>query len=75
MRPTRTGPAETLKIAGLPRPRAYDPEWVLADRMGPNALRLAEWLCESVRLEPGMQVFDRACRHIGFVSMAARKPE
>ncbi|MBI5095603.1 MAG: methyltransferase domain-containing protein [Candidatus Hydrogenedentes bacterium] len=29
--------------------------------MGPNALWLAEWLCERVELKPGMRVLDMGC--------------
>ena len=31
----------------------YDPAWVLANQMGPNALWLLEWLCAGMKLEPG----------------------
>jgi SAM-dependent methyltransferase len=34
---------------------------MLDNQMGPNALWLAEWLCEQVRLEPGMRVLDLGC--------------
>ena len=42
----------------FPRSCKYDPHWVIENRMGLNALWLTEWLCEEVRLEPGMRVLD-----------------
>jgi len=34
---------------------------VLDNQMGPNALWLAEWLCEGLHLEPEMRVLDLGC--------------
>lgn len=45
----------------FPRSSKYDPMWVIENRMGLNALWLTEWLCESMRLEPGMRVLDLGC--------------
>ena len=45
----------------FPRSSTYDPEWVLANQMGPNALWLAESLCERMTLKPGMRVLDMGC--------------
>jgi len=45
----------------FPRSSRYAPEWVLANQMGPNALWLAEWLCEALPLAPGMRVLDLGC--------------
>ncbi|MBU0552399.1 methyltransferase domain-containing protein [Myxococcota bacterium] len=45
----------------FPRSSAYDPEWVLDNQMGPNALWLLEWLCASLDLQPGMRVLDLGC--------------
>jgi SAM-dependent methyltransferase len=45
----------------FPRSARYDPAWVVANQMGPNALWLMEWLCEAVALEPGMRVLDLGC--------------
>jgi SAM-dependent methyltransferase len=45
----------------FPRSNQYDPEWVLENQMGPNALWLVEWLCEVLPLRPGMRVLDLGC--------------
>jgi len=45
----------------FPRANGYDADWVLDNQMGPNALWLAEWLCEALPLEPGMRVLDLGC--------------
>lgn len=45
----------------FPRSNTYDPDWVLDNQMGPNALWLIEWLCEELELEPGMRVLDLGC--------------
>jgi len=50
-----------LHTARFPRSGRYDPTWVVANQMGPNALWLMEWLCEVVPLEPGMRVLDLGC--------------
>lgn len=47
--------------ARYPRANAYDPAWVYANEMGPNALWLMEWLCGAVDLQPGMRVLDMGC--------------
>lgn len=52
---------EKLKPAAFPRSGAYDPEWVLENRMGPHPLWLAESLTELLELEPGMRVLDLGC--------------
>jgi SAM-dependent methyltransferase len=52
---------EMLHNPRFPRSGRYDPHWVLANQMGPNALWLMEWLCEAVDLEPGMRVLDLGC--------------
>ncbi len=53
--------AERLRLPGYPRSAAYDPEWVLDNLMGPNALWLAESLCQVLDLQPGMRVLDMGC--------------
>ena len=53
--------AEMLKNDRFPRSAKYDPEWVLKNNMGPNALWLTEWLCEKMDLKPGMRVLDMGC--------------
>ena len=45
----------------FPRSSKYDPEWVLSNQMGPNALWLTESLCERMTLKPGMRVLDMGC--------------
>jgi len=52
---------EKLKPAAFPRSAAYDPAWVLDNRMGPHPLWLAESLCELIDLRPGMRVLDMGC--------------
>jgi SAM-dependent methyltransferase len=50
-----------LKRSEFPRSAKYDPDWVMDNQMGPNALWLMEWLCEALELEPGMRVLDLGC--------------
>jgi len=50
-----------LRRPEFPRSAAYDPQWVLDNQMGPNALWLVEWLCETLPLAPGMRVLDLGC--------------
>ncbi len=50
-----------LKHPRWPRSAKYDPAWQIENEMGPNALWLAEWLCEKMKLEPGMRVLDMGC--------------
>lgn len=51
----------TLTIAQYPRAAGYDPGWMLANRMGPNAVWLAEALAQVMDLRPGMRVLDMGC--------------
>jgi SAM-dependent methyltransferase len=53
--------AEMLRVERFPLSSKYDPEWVLANQMGPSALWLSEWLCQRMDLEPGMRVLDMGC--------------
>lgn len=39
----------------------YEPDWVLDNQMGPNALWLVEWLLRALPLKPGMRVLDLGC--------------
>ena len=45
----------------FPFSNKYDPNWVLDNSMGPNALWLTEWLCETMDLKPDMRVLDLGC--------------
>ena len=44
-----------------PRSGNYDPDWVLENQMGPNALWLLESLTEVMSISPGMRVLDLGC--------------
>lgn len=51
-----------LSSERFPRASKYHPEWVLASASGgANSLWLAEWLAESLNLQPGMRVLDLGC--------------
>ena len=50
-----------LKKPEFPRSAKYDPDWMMDNQMGPNALWLMEWLCEALPLAPGMRVLDLGC--------------
>ena len=52
---------DALTRARYPRSNAYDPTWVFANEMGPNALWLMEWLCDAIELRSGMRVLDMGC--------------
>jgi cyclopropane fatty-acyl-phospholipid synthase-like methyltransferase len=52
---------EQLVRPQFPRSAKYDPEWVLDNQMGPNALWLMEWLSTALDLKPGMRVLDLGC--------------
>jgi SAM-dependent methyltransferase len=43
------------------RSNSYDPQWVLDNQMGPNALWLMEALCEKLPLARGARVLDLGC--------------
>ena len=45
----------------FPRSNGYDPDWVMENQMGPNALWLIEWLCGEMDLKPDMRVLDLGC--------------
>jgi cyclopropane fatty-acyl-phospholipid synthase-like methyltransferase len=50
-----------LENENFPLSNNYDPQWVLDNEMGPNALWLTEWLCRDMDLRPGMRVLDMGC--------------
>ena len=45
----------------FPRAAKYDGRWIVDNLMGPHVLWLTEYLCETLRLEPGMRVLDLGC--------------
>jgi cyclopropane fatty-acyl-phospholipid synthase-like methyltransferase len=53
--------AAALTMPELPRSASYDPEWMLENLMGPNAVWLAEALSQVMDLQPGMRVLDMGC--------------
>lgn len=50
-----------IKTDKYPLSSKYDPEWMLENEMGPNALWLTESLCQALELKPGMRVLDMGC--------------
>jgi cyclopropane fatty-acyl-phospholipid synthase-like methyltransferase len=44
-----------------PRASKYDPEWMKANMMGPNASYLLELLCDHMEISEGMRVLDLGC--------------
>jgi SAM-dependent methyltransferase len=53
--------AELLDRPEFPRSRRCDPKWMLDNQMGPNAVWLAEWLCEALPIERDARVLDLGC--------------
>ena len=53
--------AKLLHNDAFPLSAKYDPNWVVENQMGPNALWLTEWLCRDMDLTPGMRVLDMGC--------------
>ena len=45
----------------FPRSAKYDPAWMAAGSMGPNAVWLVEWLAQAMQLRPDMRVLDLGC--------------
>jgi cyclopropane fatty-acyl-phospholipid synthase-like methyltransferase len=52
---------DLLSKIEFPRSSRYDPEWMLDNYMGPNAVWLTEWLCETLHITPGMRILDLGC--------------
>jgi cyclopropane fatty-acyl-phospholipid synthase-like methyltransferase len=50
-----------LQRPEFPRSSQYDPDWLLENQMGPNAVWLVEWLSETLPLRAGMRVLDLGC--------------
>ena len=61
MTATKTDGANPLHHARYRRSNDYDPELVIENQMGPNALWLVESLMEVLPIEPGMKVLDLGC--------------
>jgi cyclopropane fatty-acyl-phospholipid synthase-like methyltransferase len=55
------GHEDKLRPPQFPRSARYDPEWALANLMGPNVLWLTESLTDVLELRPGMRVLDLGC--------------
>jgi cyclopropane fatty-acyl-phospholipid synthase-like methyltransferase len=53
--------AAKLTLPQFPRSAAYDPQWMLRNLMGPNAVWLTEALSQAMDLRPGMRVLDMGC--------------
>jgi cyclopropane fatty-acyl-phospholipid synthase-like methyltransferase len=51
----------SLQHPRYPRSNNYDPQWVIDNQMGPNALWLIEALTEAMQITPGMRVLDLGC--------------
>jgi SAM-dependent methyltransferase len=45
----------------FPLSNSFDPDWVMDNQMGPNALWLMEWLCKDLDLKAEMRVLDLGC--------------
>ena len=63
-RPRKYTPEELaaqLTFDSFPRSAAYDPQWMLENLMGPNAVWLAEALSQVMEFQPGMRVLDMGC--------------
>ncbi|MEL6342655.1 MAG: methyltransferase domain-containing protein [Myxococcota bacterium] len=54
-------PDHLLYNARFPLSNEYDPDWVMANEMGPNALWMSELLVEEMTIRAGMRVLDMGC--------------
>lgn len=61
MKPAKDRLRASLALPEYPRSANYDPDWMLNNRMGPNAVWLAEALAQVMDLRPGMRVLDMGC--------------
>jgi cyclopropane fatty-acyl-phospholipid synthase-like methyltransferase len=57
----------------FPKSAAYHPDWISKNGCGGNAVWLAEWLCESLDLRPGMRVLDLGCGKVTSSVFLARE--
>jgi len=53
--------ALAFQFEGLIRSNSYDPDWIIANMMGPNVMWLTESLSQVMKLEPSMRVLDMGC--------------
>src|SRR3954451_24074357 len=53
--------AETLALDEFPRAAGDDPEWMIANLMGPNVIWLTEALTEVLDLRHEMRLLDMGC--------------
>ncbi len=44
-----------------PRASTYDPDWIIENQMGPNALWLTESLLNEMHISPDMKILDLGC--------------
>ena len=49
------------RVRRFPRASRYDPRWVWENEAGSHSLWLAEALCETIDLQPGMRVLNLGC--------------
>ena len=61
MSTNQTDLRKLLENEKFPLSSKYDPQWVVENQMGPNALWLTEWLCRDMDIRPGMRVLDMGC--------------
>ena len=61
MRGRGEGQEGLFQSTEFPRSASYDPDWVLENMMGPNALWLTESLAGCMSLNPTMRVLDLGC--------------
>ncbi len=59
--PKKHTKADLLTSDDFPRSASYDPQWMLENGMGPNAVWLAEALSQAMDFQPGMRVMDLGC--------------
>jgi len=52
---------ELLTRDEFPLSTKYDPQWIIDNQMGPNALWLTEWLCRDMEFHSEMRILDLGC--------------
>lgn len=53
--------ARAFQFEELIHSNSYDPDWVIANMMGPNVIWLTESISQVMNLKPGMRVLDMGC--------------